>query len=129
MLTPPDHITVEIDPGRHAQAVANFEEAGLTGFIDARLADAHELVPKLEGPFDFVFCDADKGWYKNYLIAVMPKLTPDGLFVAHNVSPRRRSGWGTGEFVGYVLGLPDMETTFPAGSSAGISVSRKTGRK
>jgi len=118
-------VTVEIDPERHEQAVANFREAGLSDFVDARLGDAHTLVPSLEGPFDFVFCDADKGWYKNYLIAVMPKLTVGGLFVAHNVSERRRSGWGTGEFLGYVLGLPDMETTFPSGSSAGISVSRK----
>ena len=44
-------------------------------FIDARLADAHELVPKLEGPFDFVFIDADKEWYTNYVKAVIPKLS------------------------------------------------------
>jgi predicted O-methyltransferase YrrM len=50
-------ITIEIDEGRHRQALAHFEEAGLSEYIDARLADAHELVPKLEGPFDFVFCD------------------------------------------------------------------------
>ncbi len=31
----------------------NFEAAGLLPFVDARLADAHELVPRLEGPFDF----------------------------------------------------------------------------
>lgn len=64
-------ITVEISEGRYKQALANFEEAGLSGYIDARLADAHELVPKLKGPFDFVFCDADKGWYKNYFMAVL----------------------------------------------------------
>jgi hypothetical protein len=68
-------ITIEVDERRHQQALANFEEAGLSAYIDARLADAHELVPLLEGPFDFVFCDADKHWYKNYLIAVLPKLT------------------------------------------------------
>src|SRR5512137_3049842 len=50
-------ITVDIDEGRHREAVRNFQEAGVSPFIDARLADAHDLVPKLEGPFDFVFID------------------------------------------------------------------------
>jgi caffeoyl-CoA O-methyltransferase len=117
-------ITVEIDEGRHGQAVANFKAAGLAGFIDARLGDAHEIVPALEGPFDFVFCDADKDWYKNYFMAVLPKLTVGGLFVAHNVSERHR-GWGTGVFVDYVLGLPNVQTTFVPGSTAGISVTKK----
>jgi predicted O-methyltransferase YrrM len=62
-------ITIEIDEGRYKKAVANFKAAGLSDFIDARLADAHELVVELEGPFDFVFSDADKEWYKNYFIA------------------------------------------------------------
>jgi caffeoyl-CoA O-methyltransferase len=42
---------------------ANFQEAGLASYIDARLGDAHEIVPALPGPFDFVFSDADKDWY------------------------------------------------------------------
>jgi predicted O-methyltransferase YrrM len=117
-------ITVEIDEERHREAVANFKEAGLDGFIDARLADAHDLIPKLLGPFDFVFCDADKDWYKNYFIAVLPKLTVGGSFAAHNVSERmRRGGWGSADFVEYVLSLPFMETTFVEGSPAGMSVS------
>ena len=37
-------ITIEIDEGRHKRALANFREAGLSEYIDARLADAHELV-------------------------------------------------------------------------------------
>jgi len=117
-------ITVEVDEGRYKEAVANFREAGLSDHIDARLADAHELVPALAGPFDFVFCDADKDWYKNYFIAVLPKLEPGGAFVAHNVSARQR-GWGAGEFLAYVEGLTDLETTFAPGSTAGISISYK----
>ncbi len=119
-------ITIDIDEGRQREAVAHFREAGLDAFIDARLADAHELVPALPGPFDFVFCDADKDWYKNYFIAVLPKLTVGGVFTAHNVSPRQRGGgWGSASFVTYVLSLPFMETTFAEGSRAGISVSYK----
>lgn len=123
-------ITVEIDEGRYKEALANFEEAGLSGYIDARLADAHELVPRLKGPFDFVFCDADKGWYKNYLIAVLPKLEVGGCFAAHNVSGRRgRRQYGIGEFVEYLESLPNMETTYESSSWAGISVSYKRSEK
>lgn len=117
-------ITIEIDEYRYKQALSNFKEAGLSGYIDARLADAHELVPELKGPFDFVFCDADKYWYKNYLIAVLPKLEVRGCFTAHNVSNIRR-GRGTGEFLRYVENLPNMETNLHPRSRAGISISYK----
>jgi caffeoyl-CoA O-methyltransferase len=121
-------ITIDIDEGRHREALANFREAGLDAFIDARLGDAHELVPALAGPFDFVFCDADKDWYDNYFVAVLPKLVVGGAFTAHNVSPRQR-GWGSGSFVEHVLSLPFMETSFAEGSRAGLSVSYKRAEK
>jgi len=121
-------ITIEIDEGRYNEALANFKEAGLSSYIDARLADAHELVPGLKGPFDFVFCDADKDWYKEYLIAVLPKLDVGGCFAAHNVSARRR-GWGSGEFLAYLEGLPNTETTFAPGSTGGISITYKRAAK
>jgi len=115
--------TIEIDPERHRQAVATFKEAGLSDYIDARLADAHELVRQLAGPFDFVFSDADKDWYPNYLTAIWPKVVPGGMFTAHNVTMR---GGGIREFLDALNQLPDGETTIDRGSSAGISITRKT---
>ena len=114
-------ITIEIDPGRHAEAVKNFEEAGVARFVDARLADAHELVKQLPGPFDFVFSDADKGWYPQYFKDVEPKLEVGGCFTAHNMA--WRSG-GPGEFLDHVRALPNYETTLE-GSSEGVSISCK----
>jgi predicted O-methyltransferase YrrM len=119
-------ITVEIDPRRHRTAVANFDEAGLAAYVDARLGDAHEIVPALAGPFDFVFSDADKEWYLNYLVAVWPKLLPGGCFTAHNVSGRRQRG--IAEFLAHLERLPDARTTIDTSSSAGISISYKTAR-
>ena len=116
-------ITIEIDEGRHKKALANFREAGLSEYIDARLADAHELVEKLKGPFDFVFSDADKDWYKNYFIALAPKLEVGGCFTAHNV---RNTGMeGVGEYMDYVTNLPNFKTTIDKTSRAGISISYK----
>ena len=84
-------ITIEIDEERHQQALKNFKEAGVEKYIDARLADAHQLVKELEGPFDFVFSDADKDWYVQYFKDVHPKLVKGGSFTAHNVSMRGQS--------------------------------------
>jgi predicted O-methyltransferase YrrM len=121
-------ITIEIDEDRYKTALANFKEAGLSDYIDARLADAHELVMELEGPFDFVFSDADKEWLKNYFIALEPKLEVGGCFTAHNVSNRYWSG--IKEFLDYVESLPNFDTTINKSSSAGISISyKKAGRK
>ena len=116
--------TVEIDPQRHRTALTNFREAGLASYIDARLGDAHEIVPALSGPFDFVFSDADKGWYKNYLVAVWPKLLPGGCFTAHNVSGRAA---GIGEFLAHLKTLPDAQTTIDDSSREGVSISCKSG--
>jgi predicted O-methyltransferase YrrM len=117
-------ITVEIDESRHKKALENFKEAGLSEYIDARLADAHELVPKLPGPFDFVFSDADKDWYKNYFDAVSPKLTVGGCYVTHNVSDRRWNLFGLGGYVNYLKSLKNFETTFDD-RGAGVSISYK----
>jgi len=122
-------ITIEIDKDRYNEAMANFKEAGLSEYIDARLADAHQLVKDLKGPFDFVFCDADKGWYKNYFIDVFPKLEVGGCYTAHNVSGR--GSWrrgGTGEFYDYIKDLPNLETTVD-NSGAGLSISYKKSDK
>jgi predicted O-methyltransferase YrrM len=124
-------VTIEIDERRHRQAVQNFRDAGLSEFIDARLADAHQLVKELKGPFDFVFSDADKDWYKNYFIDIDPKLKVGGCFTAHNVSERGRGYGGYGgqaQFLTYVRSLPNYETTVNS-AGGGVSISYKKADK
>jgi predicted O-methyltransferase YrrM len=116
--------TIEIDPDRHRRAVANFKEAGLAPYIDARLGDAHEIAPALPGPFDFVFSDADKEWYTNYLVAVWPKLTSGGCFTAHNVRDLGRDR-GISDFLARLKTLPDAATTIDTSSRSGVSISCK----
>jgi predicted O-methyltransferase YrrM len=114
--------TLEIDPRRHEEAKRNLEEAGVAHLVDARLGDAHELVRELPGPFDFVFSDADKGWYVQYFKDLDPKLEVGGCFTAHNVR------WSGRALLDYVKKLPNYRTTVEEGSGEGISVSCKTGR-
>jgi predicted O-methyltransferase YrrM len=108
-------ITIEYDESRYQTALRNFKEAGLSDYIDARNADAHSLVKELKGPFDFVFSDADKDWYKNYFRDVDPKLKAGGCFVTHNISERRAGGYGgngwSGDYLEYVRSLKNYEST------------------
>ncbi len=118
-------ITIEIDEDRYSEALRNFEKAGLGKYIDARLADAHKLVEELEGPFDFVFSDADKSWYTNYFKAVEPKIVSGGCYTAHNIKPLGRRGMpGTQEFLEYVSNLEKYHTEVNT-SAGGLSISYK----
>jgi caffeoyl-CoA O-methyltransferase len=120
-------VTIEIDETRHAQAVLNFKKAGLDGIIDARLADAHDLVETLPGPFDFVFIDADKDWYTNYAKGVIPKVAPGGCIAAHNVYEAHagEDGRGTARYFSYMKSLPEFDSRIMPGGSGSLSVSYK----
>jgi caffeoyl-CoA O-methyltransferase len=117
-------VTVEIDEFRHLRAVQNFRSSGLELLIDARLADAHELVHELPGPFDFVFIDADKNWTLNYFKALLPKLEVGGCFAVHNVVSLGFMR-GIRDFLEYVRGLDNMETVIDQSASGGMSLSFK----
>ena len=119
-------ITIDIDERRHMKALENFEEAGLADYVDARLADAHQLVKELEGPFDFVFSDADKDWYKQYFLDVDPKLVVGGCYTTHNIrsSSYSRRGGGNQAYYDFVMGLDNYESTLD-GEGNGVLISYK----
>ena len=76
--------TCEIDP-EHAEVARRYiERAGYSDRITVHLAPAVETIAGLDGPFDFVFIDADKVNYRTYLEAVLPKLAERGLIAADN---------------------------------------------
>lgn len=119
-------ITIDIDEDRHKIALENFKKAGLSEYIDARLADAHTLVKELKGPFDFVFSDADKNWYTNYFNDVDPKLKVGGCFTTHNISERRRMG--EGNYLEYVRSRKNYESNLNT-EGAGLLISYKRAEK
>ena len=60
-------------------------QAGLTHRVTFKLGDAHEVVSTLDGPFDFVFLDADKEGQPDYFKKLYPKkLLPGGIIAVHN---------------------------------------------
>jgi caffeoyl-CoA O-methyltransferase len=125
-------ITIDIDEARHKTALENFKEAGLSEYIDARLADAHTLVKELKGPFDFVFSDADKDWYKNYFIDIDPKLMVGGCYTTHNIYDKSSGGRGgngwSGAYLDYLRGLKNYENSLNS-DGAGVLISYKKAEK
>jgi len=76
--------TCEIDEERAAVARRYIKRAGFVNRITVHVGPAAETVERLEGPWDFVFIDADKEGYIGYYDAVLPKLSEHGLIAADN---------------------------------------------
>jgi caffeoyl-CoA O-methyltransferase len=76
--------TCEIEP-KHAEVARRYiAESPYADRITVHLGPALESIAALEGDFDFVFIDADKGNYANYLEAVLPRLTEGALIAIDN---------------------------------------------
>ena len=70
---------------QHAEVARCYiERAGLSDRITVHVGPAGETVERLDGPWDFVFIDADKEGYLGYYEAVLPKLSEHGLIAADN---------------------------------------------
>ena len=78
-------VTIEYDPVRAKEAAANIQRAGLSDIVRVVPGDAFAEIPKVQGNFDLVFLDAWKPDYKKFFEMVFPRVTPGGLFLAHNV--------------------------------------------
>lgn len=79
-------ITLEREPDRAAVAREHFALASVAERVEIRVGDAHELLPRLaaQGPFDFVFIDAEKEGYPAYLEWSLRNLRPGGVVAGHN---------------------------------------------
>ena len=80
------HITtIEKFEKRIPVAKANFKKAQLEDRITLLEGDAGEILADLSGSFDFIFMDAAKGQYINWLPDIITLLAPGGLLMSDNV--------------------------------------------
>ena len=107
-------------PSKASQA--NFRAAGLDSVITLKLGDALREVPKLRGPYDFVFIDAWKQDYVKYLDMVIPMVRPGGVIVAHNVTNLKEE---LTDFIRAVQTNPQLKTSIENPGPGGFSVSYK----
>jgi predicted O-methyltransferase YrrM len=76
--------TCEVDAVRAAFAQQWFDRSGFADRITLHLGPALETIARLEGEFDLVFVDADKGGYVDYYEATLPRLSERGVIVVDN---------------------------------------------
>ena len=79
-------VTLEKEPYHAKVAREHFQQAGLGDRVEVRQGDAHALLAALadEGPFDFIFIDAEKPGYPNYLDWAVENTRLGGVIAAHN---------------------------------------------
>lgn len=77
--------TVEINEETLDKAKEYFARAGLQKRVTCFLGDASEILPLIEGEFDFVFMDGPKTRYIEYLPHVKRTLKKGGVLLCDNV--------------------------------------------
>jgi len=112
-------VAIEFDPQRAKEAAENVRRAGVTDVVRVVHGDAFKEIPKLQGTFDLVFLDAWKPDYKKFFDMVFPRVTPGGLFLAHNVINKKRE---MGDFLTAIDTHPEAVTTIVSAGSEGISM-------
>jgi predicted O-methyltransferase YrrM len=115
-------VTIEYDPIRAKEAAANVQRAGLSDIVRVVSGDAFKEIPKVEGQFDLVFLDAWKPDYKKFFEIVFPRVTPGGLFLAHNVINKKNDML---DFLAAIETHPQALTTTVSPGFEGISMTYK----
>ncbi|MGN0342882.1 MAG: O-methyltransferase [Roseburia sp.] len=77
--------TIENYEKRIPIARENFRRAGVEQQITLLEGDAAQVLKTLEEPFDFIFMDAAKGQYINFLPDIFRLLKPGGMLISDNV--------------------------------------------
>jgi predicted O-methyltransferase YrrM len=82
-------VTLELNPAYAEVARANIARAGLEQRVEQRIGPAIETLPQLVeegyGPFDFIFLDADKASYPDYLPWTLELSGPGTVIVGDNL--------------------------------------------
>jgi predicted O-methyltransferase YrrM len=115
-------VTIEYDPVRAKEAAANIQRAGLSDIVRVVPGDAFAEIPKVQGNFDLVFLDAWKPDYKKFFEMVFPRVTPGGLFLAHNVINKKNDML---DFLSAIESHPMALNTTVSPGFEGISITYK----
>ncbi len=86
-------VTLENNIDRAARAKHNFAKAGLSDRIEIHVIDALEVLPQLQGDFDFIFLDIEKKDYIKVLPDCQRLLVKGGLLMADNVGFKDADGF------------------------------------
>jgi predicted O-methyltransferase YrrM len=84
---PPNGVldAIELNPKVAEALEVTIRKAGLEGRIRIHQGLALDVLPKIKGPYDMVFIDADKDGYPDYLEHALRLTQPGSLILAHNM--------------------------------------------
>jgi predicted O-methyltransferase YrrM len=99
--------SLEIDPKHVQETRDNLAKVGLEKTVTVVEGDALKTIAGLTGEFDFVFIDAAKNQYFDYLKALEPKLKRGAVVVADNVIKSEKA---MKNYLDYVQTSPNYET-------------------
>lgn len=117
--------TLEIDPRSAVRTRENLEKVGLEKTVTCVEGNALETLSTMKGEYDFVFIDAAKNEYLQYLKIIEPKLKPGAVVVADNVIKSARA---MQDFLDYIQTSPNYDTVIIRASMEkgdGMSISYK----
>ncbi|MBQ1902026.1 MAG: O-methyltransferase [Lachnospiraceae bacterium] len=77
--------TIENYDKRIPIATKNIKDAGFEDVINLHYGDAAEILPTLEGPYDFIFMDAAKGQYPVFFPMLKALTKPGTVLITDNV--------------------------------------------
>lgn len=106
--------TIEYAWNAHIEAVEHFRNCKVKN-IHAIWWDAKAVIPTLaDSYFDFIFIDAMKREYLDYLLLVLPKCTPDAIIIIDDVEKFRDKmeplyDWLTERKISYTLEKTDED--------------------
>lgn len=102
--------TIEINPERVKMAEENLKRAGLSHRATVIQGDGHKVVPSLDGKFDFIFLDADKGREQDYFGYLYPQKLASGAIIAVHNAIRMKGAMK--RYLEMITSHPEFDTIF-----------------
>lgn len=134
-------VTIELKEREAKVARKNFKELELEDRVELLVGDAVEVMDELEEKFDFIFIDAAKGQYVEFLKQSLKTVKEGGLIVADNIlfkgmianddlmHPRYDTlTYRIREYIDEVMNHPELKSSIlPLGD--GLAISMKLGKE
>ncbi len=114
-------LSVDLDAARSELARGNLSAAGLGERVELRVGDAAEILASApERAWDFVFLDAERPAYPDYLPALLRTLAPGGVLAIDNVISHAHE---LVEFTALIEREPRLtQTVVPVGAGLRLAV-------
>lgn len=130
-------ITVEREEKMRGAALENIEKYGMEDRIQVIHSECQDYLCENHETFDFIFMDAGKSHYREYLDLSLPKLNPGGFILCDNVlykglvvhetaaRKHRTNVVKLQEFLDYVHGREDLMVSLLSVSDGMLLIRRK----